>query len=494
MHSQSDSSGSQLNRAKSVFRGHNDPYFPPKNKGTLALPTSDDYIFRVQVLSTTADVSSNVFKKAVQGLVKICFPQDVLEEIGIEVVTQHMRNEGAPERNIAKMTEIFRSEMFHRVNWMLAEYLDTPAKVEASVKAVIAASASLHGAKIGDDILGHIIASLQGLREEMPYLSTERLADSTDIETMMSSTHNPGGLDAETDDSNSKCEAHAPAETTEQFSDHHTLQSSLGAGKKSKGPKYVEKGAETGKSFEAYTHQRGHLSPESNGGVAQYQRAGKAGKVSTSWRWDIKEDASFEDSILHFKRMSDLFAYHALPLVRQRLGKKAHRKQLRQEMEKLLANMTDQDFKLWMESFHNLKGGDSSMLERRTPPSRSARHQGVSVTPAPLVSRIKLPGCTTLFEHDNVESNNSAGKSCNTPTKAGAIKYETEPVNLIQEPAARAAYSKRDDRLGSDVAQDSKSKSGMVDRADATKPADGASTSTSSLPTVKFMSDSTDFL
>ena len=147
-----------------------------------------------------------------------------------------------------------------------------------------------------------------------------------------------------------------------------------------------------------------------------------------------------------------------------------------------------------MESFHNLKGGDSSMLERRTPPSRSARHQGVSVTPAPLVSRIKLPGCTTLFEHDNVESNNSAGKSCNTPTKAGAIKYETEPVNLIQEPAARAAYSKRDDRLGSDVAQDSKSKSGMVDRAHATKPTDGTSTSTSSLPMVKFMSDSTDVL
>jgi hypothetical protein len=283
LHSKNDSSGLQPNRAKSVFRGHGDPYFPPNNKGDLALPTSDDYIFRVQVLSTTVDVSSIVFKKAVQGLVNICFPQDVLEEIGIEVVTQHMRNEGAPEHNIAKMTEIFRSEMCHRVNWILAEYLDTPAKVEASVRAVIAASASLHGAKIGDDILGHIIDSLQGLRKHIPHSSTEMLADSTDIETGKSGTHKPSSLNAGTDDSNSHCEAHAPAgEAIEQWSDHHTPRLSVRAGKKGKRPKCDEKGAETGKSSEVSTHQRGHVSPENNSGVMQYQREGKAGKVSTS--------------------------------------------------------------------------------------------------------------------------------------------------------------------------------------------------------------------
>ncbi|KAG9197305.1 hypothetical protein G6514_001903 [Epicoccum nigrum] len=279
-----------LNRAKSVFRGYGDSYFPPNNEGTeqtqqtLALPTSDDYIFRIQVLPTTDDVSTIVFRKAVQGLVKICFPQDVLEEIGIEVVTQHMRNEGAPEHKIAKMTKIFWSEMFHRVNWMLAEYLDTPAKVEASVKAVIAASASLHDEKIADDILGHIITSLQSLREDIPHLSMEKLADSTDMDTMTSSTRKPGDLDAGTGDSNSKREVHTlTEETTEQWSEHHTSQPPVRAGKKSKRPKCDEKGAETSESLGVFPNQRGHTSPDNfNGGVIQHQREGKAGKISTS--------------------------------------------------------------------------------------------------------------------------------------------------------------------------------------------------------------------
>jgi hypothetical protein len=30
-----------------------------------------------------------VFRKAVQGLVKICFPSGVLEELGIDVLKQH---------------------------------------------------------------------------------------------------------------------------------------------------------------------------------------------------------------------------------------------------------------------------------------------------------------------------------------------------------------------------------------------------------------------
>jgi hypothetical protein len=494
LHSQNDPSGLHLNRAKSVFRGHGDPYFPSNNKGDLALPTSDDYIFRVQVLSTTVDVSSIVFKKAVQGLVKICFPQDVLEEIGIEVVTQHMRNEGAPEHNIAKMTEIFRSEMCHRVNWMLAEYLDTPPKVEASVKAVIAASASLHGAKIGDDILGHVITSLQSLRENIPHSSTEILAGSTDIETMTSSTHEPGGLNAETDDSNSQCEAHASAgERIENWSDHDVSQPPVRAGKKGKRLECDQKGVETGKNFEVSTHQRGHASPDnSNSGTIQYQRDGKAGKISTSWRWNIAEDASFEDAVVQFKRMSDLFAYHTLPLVRQRLGQQANRKQLRQKMETMLANMTDQEFALWLKSFQCLKGGDSTILKRRKPPSQSATHQDVSATPAPLAPHSKMPGSTALFERDNPESKKSAAESCNTPTEAETIKHETKLDDFMEEFAARIVSAKREDRISSTAARDAITRSGMADPVPATIPTAGTSTSALSLQMVTVMSDSAD--
>lgn len=156
----------------------------------------------------------------------------------------------------------------------------------------------------------------------------------------------------------------------------------------------------------------------------------------------------------------------------------------------MLVNMTDREFALWMKSFQSLKGGDSTILKRRTPLSQSARHQDVSTTPTPLAPHSKMPGNTALFEHDNPESKNSAAESCNTPTKAERIKHETEPDNLMEESAARVAYAKREDRLSSTAARDSKTGSGMVDPASATIPTARTSTSAPALQMVTIMSDS----
>jgi hypothetical protein len=100
-----------------------------------------------------------------------------LDQLGIEVLQQHMREEKTPKENIQRMREAFRSEMAQRVTWMLAAYLDTPAKVRSAMRATIEASATLHGEAPGDGILGEVTHSLLRLKEQAPEGSTEWLAN-----------------------------------------------------------------------------------------------------------------------------------------------------------------------------------------------------------------------------------------------------------------------------------------------------------------------------
>jgi hypothetical protein len=97
-----------LSREQSFFRGESDRYFPVRYAcNALTLPSKDDWLFRVKVISSTTDLQDAVFKNAVQGLVKICFPQSVLEELDIEVVKHHMQGENAPEGNITECRKSF---------------------------------------------------------------------------------------------------------------------------------------------------------------------------------------------------------------------------------------------------------------------------------------------------------------------------------------------------------------------------------------------------
>jgi hypothetical protein len=74
------------------------------------------------------------------------------------------------------MSEVFRSKMAQRVTWMLAEYLDTPVKVASAMRATLAASSSLHGQALGNDVLGHATSSSLRLEERAPENSTEWFA------------------------------------------------------------------------------------------------------------------------------------------------------------------------------------------------------------------------------------------------------------------------------------------------------------------------------
>lgn len=386
VHSQRDPSGTQPSRAKSIFRGDRDPYFPPNNKATTSLPTGDDYVFRIQVISTTTNIATDVFKKAVQGLVKICFPQDVLEEIGIEVVTQHMRNEGAPEENILKMTDIFRSEMIHRVTWMLAEYLDTPPKVEASVKSIVAASASLHGAKIGEDVLGDVLQSLRMLREWVPTGSTERLANGSDMESFAFSTPAADSIESDREASNPASESEAneaPVHAT-----NGAYGDEVDYARKSRKNSKKQNTDNIHKKFRRGQDAGGDLDAPNSHDSSQLHlvREGKEARVSTSWRWDIEEGTLFADMIPNFKRVSDLFAYHALPIVKQELGPQAKRKEIRQKIEAMLAMLPPNDFAKWADSFQRLKNGEVTMLQQvAVDPSSVGQRTGSPIS-APIVT------------------------------------------------------------------------------------------------------------
>ena len=60
---------------------------------------------------------------------------------------------------------------------------------------------------------------------------------------------------------------------------------------------------------------------------------GKHGRISTKWQWNINPDEHTDDGLNElFTRTSDLFAYHALPIARQKLDSGAARKEIRCDM------------------------------------------------------------------------------------------------------------------------------------------------------------------
>lgn len=153
-------------RAKSLFRCDKAPYLPGHDKGKDSLAASTDWDFRLEVVCSDQP-SESIFKKAVQGLVKICFPDDVLEELGIDVVEQHMREAQASEDKLARMRDVFGSELVHCCAWMMAKYMDSPEKVAAGIASIVTASNRLHGEKLDSELLDDIIGGLKDLRNQL---------------------------------------------------------------------------------------------------------------------------------------------------------------------------------------------------------------------------------------------------------------------------------------------------------------------------------------
>jgi hypothetical protein len=183
-----------------------------KQSQSTILPSGEDWLFRVKVISSATDLGNDLFKNAVQGLVRICFPEGFLDQLGPQILERHMCEEKAPEVNIRRMSEIFRTEMTERVACMLAEYLDTPAKVESTMQATLAASVKFHGDDLGEDILGHTITSLLQFKAKALKDSMGCLANNDDVQES-------AGSDGNMSTGNVSDEKHSPPEKKKRHRD-----------------------------------------------------------------------------------------------------------------------------------------------------------------------------------------------------------------------------------------------------------------------------------
>jgi hypothetical protein len=204
------------------------------------LPTSEDWTFRVKVISAATNLQDDLFRDAVKGLVRVCFPDGILEQLGQNVVEQHMHEENARIANIRRMSEVFQTEMVHRLIGMLVRYFDTP---------------------------------------DQAALGTSEYAAGEDERV-------------EFDDIN--VEKSPPPPRT---------------GRRKKGDATMDTNSSV--------IRKGDIAPEIN----TVQRRQKDSKISSKWQWDIDSSDFTDDSIVEtFPRTADLFAYHALPIIKRKLG------------------------------------------------------------------------------------------------------------------------------------------------------------------------------
>jgi len=336
------------------------------------LPTGEDWVFRVKVISSATDLGNEVFKNAVQGLVRICFPAGILDQLGLQILGQHMREEKAPEGNILRMEEVFQSEMEQRIASMLAEHLDTAAKINLVLKTILSTSARAHGGDIGDDILGHVTASLLELKAKAFEHSTEWLArgDGAQEEDNSDGYMNISGVSDE--------EPAPPPKALEKKKRGRQSEREHPSAKA-----HVAKAKSTHTSLLAAPPQKRTL-----------ERKDRV--ISLKWHRDVNAKELSNAAIPRtFLRTSDLFAYHALPIAQRNLGPNASKKDMRCEMQSLLDGTPPEEFEKWVESLQKLLDGDRDMLERQESPSSGHQQQLSRVTPAPINTRRHSQESTT---------------------------------------------------------------------------------------------------
>lgn len=209
----------------------------------------------------------------------------------------------ASETTITKVKEVFAAEKIHRLSWMMARYLDTPLKIETAITSIVSATHQLQGNKIDYHTIDQIITGFTSLRNKLR-------------------EHGSPGYDHSQD-------AHISVEM-------HVSDDEVACAKNEAKLPIEEKS----------THDKKH-------------------KVSKTWRWAVdKENVHTENIAAHFKRRSDLFAYHALPVAKQEVSSRAGKREVRTRIEELLRGLSDREIEDWKDCFVKLQKGDLSMLDR----------------------------------------------------------------------------------------------------------------------------------
>jgi hypothetical protein len=342
-----------------------DAYTTGVQDKSRSLLTGEDWIFRVKFISSATDLDHDLFKNAVQGLVRICFPEDILDQLGPQVLMQHMREEKAPEENMRRMSEIFHDEMAQRMTSMAAVHLNTAAKIDSAIKTILCTSARAFGDDLGENLLDYVIASLLRLKTRAPeYYSTGWLSSNEAAKDISEGYLSPGNVSDE--------ELMTPIKTKK-----HTKRNKTAQRVRSITPDDIPADVEL------------DIDPPATSAEKSTSKK-KDKKISSTWKWNIEAAELADGDVTEaFSRTSDLFAYHALPIATRKLGSQASRKEIRCEMQSLLDGMPQDEFEKWIESLQKLLNGDRKMLARQEVSTPSVDRRLSRVTPAPVDFRKK---------------------------------------------------------------------------------------------------------
>ncbi|KAF2499741.1 hypothetical protein BU16DRAFT_579238 [Lophium mytilinum] len=133
---------STAQRSRSVFRGDADPYFPPNAINSITT-SSAEMSFYVKYLCRGFP-DDELYKEAVQGLINITLPPDVLNQLSLDTIIAQMVAHGASEERMQRAREVIERELIDKSAWLLAKQLDTPEKAEVGLAAVTAATHRLY--------------------------------------------------------------------------------------------------------------------------------------------------------------------------------------------------------------------------------------------------------------------------------------------------------------------------------------------------------------
>jgi hypothetical protein len=310
-----------------------------------------------------------------------------MDRLGTEMIEQHMREEDAPPENIARMTELFHPELVDRMTTMLAEYLDTPAKVKNCIQSIVTATSNLH-TEVGD--------------AEFKDSATDRNTASSSAERR-ASEHD-----------------RSSAQRTNQGTEDH----------------------------ESYDLQEELVDVEETQGVRKRQASRITKKVSCTWRWDFDPDTVNEEDLPNvIKRPGDLFAFHALPIAKSLVGPNAGRKEIRNTIQQMLNDTDNATFSKWVESFHKLHSGDNMMLVRG--PCEKALDGRSAMTPAPTGARRQAnPNAgrdsgQAEFIQDAVLQNGRIKRENDANSKVSGIGARREPAETDHDTTAAPTAIRR---------------------------------------------------
>ncbi|KAF2015973.1 hypothetical protein BU24DRAFT_480705 [Aaosphaeria arxii CBS 175.79] len=283
------------------------------------LPNVTDWAFRIKVISSP-HTSDDLLREAIQGLIVTCFPDGILKELGIDVVQKHMREQAAPEENIRRVQAIFDQEMIYQIARMMAPLLGNEDRLRAGIDSVIAASYKLHSETLDPK---NIIAAISDVQES--------------YEQLLGIKGDPQLCGLGT--SGAIRESEAPWIHDEQ------------AAVKPKENPSQSLTEETARECQVSSSQSSRRKPTR--------------LLTKTRRWDVDAaQVTDHDIPLHFKRPSDLFSYHAYPVIRRDLGDSASDSEILARIEMLLQEMSKAERQTWAHSLQKLYDGDLSMLKR----------------------------------------------------------------------------------------------------------------------------------